>query len=128
MGKYQQSSRRIPPKPNPTQVHPIWRGIGCILVLISPLMAYAGATFIVQWNNERGWYPLPAELLRSFYFRPLDLTLDYFYANLLAAGLLLLLGFALVMVVYSIVYAIVGPRRYGPMDAPPVRRDIGSGR
>ena len=38
MGKYQQSSNLMPSKPKPTQVHPIWRGIGCILFLISPLM------------------------------------------------------------------------------------------
>jgi hypothetical protein len=122
MGKYQQSNHMMPSKPKPTQVHPIWRGIGCILILISPLIAYAAATLIVQWNIDNGWYPLPAELLTPFNFEPLNITQDHFFANLLVAGLLLLLGFAMVMVVYSIMYAIFGPRRYSPIDAPPVRR------
>lgn len=122
MGRYQQSSRMMTSKTKDTSVHPIWRGIGCILIMISPIIAYAGATFIVEWNIEYNWYPLPEEFMAPFNFEPLNLSQEHFFANLLIAGLLLLLGFALVMVVYTILYAILGPRRYSPVDSPPLRR------
>ena len=43
-----------------------------------------------------------------------------FFGDLLIAGVFLLIGFALIMIVYSIIYSIMGPPRYGPLDAPPV--------
>jgi hypothetical protein len=41
----------------------------------------------------------------------------------MVTGLLLLLGFALIMVIYALVYALVGPSRFGPMDRP-IRRKV----
>jgi hypothetical protein len=122
MGKYSKLSRQVPPKPRPWNVHPIWRGIGCILFLIGPFIAFAAADLIVQMDIDNGWYPVPPELSRQLVINPLGLTLRHFFANLMVTALLLLLGFALIMVVYSLIYALMGPKRYGPLDAPPIRR------
>ena len=124
MGKYTRLSRQSSPRRKPWQVHPIWRGIGCILVLIGPIMAYAAATFIVDWNVASGWYAMPVELTRPVTLPYLGLTPNHFYGNLMVTGLLLLLGFALIMVIYALVYALVGPSRFGPMDARPIRRKV----
>ena len=58
----------------------------------------------------------------SVTLRYLGLTPNHFYGNLMVTGLLLLLGFALIMVIYALVYALVGPSRFGPLDARPIRR------
>jgi hypothetical protein len=71
---------------------------------------------------EKSWYPIPAELAGSLRVPFANFTMNHFYANLMVTAVLLLLGFAIVMVIYSIVYAILGPRKYGPLDSPPIRR------
>jgi len=85
-------------------------------------MAYIIADLLVKMNLEQGWYPIPAELSRTLRVPFLDFALPHFYINLMVTALLLLIGFALIMVIYTLIYAIAGPGRYGPMDAPPVRR------
>lgn len=122
MGKYNRLSRSTPPPPRPWKVHPIWRGIGCILVVIFPFLAYAASDILVQMNLDQGWYPFPRELTRSFFFAPLGLNLQHFYGNLMVTALLLLIGFAVITVVYALIYAVMGPKRYGPLDAPPIHR------
>ncbi len=122
MGKYSRLSRTTSSEPRPWRIHPIWRGIGCILFLIAPILAYFIADLLVQMAMEKSWYPIPAELARSLKVPYTDLTMNHFYANLMVTAVLLLLGFAIVMVIYSIVYAILGPKKYGPVDSPPIRR------
>jgi hypothetical protein len=73
---------------------------------------------------DKNLYRVPPEMMNRFVVPYLDFNLRHFYANLLVAGLLLLLGFGLIMVIYSIVYSIVGPSRYGPLDAKPIRRKV----
>ncbi len=132
MGKY--GMRQVQPPQRPWKVHPIWRGIGCLMVLIGPVIAFAGAHLLVGMNIERGWYPLPGEMLMTRTLRvpqeittllnlqPTSYPLPHLYADLLLTGILLLLGFGAMMVFYAIMYSIMGPSRYGPMDAPPIRR------
>lgn len=124
MGKYTTFNRQAPPKPRPWDVNPIWRGIGCLLLVIGPFVAYAAADLIVQMALDRKLYPVPPELLNTFKIPFLEYSLQHFYADLLVAGLLMLLGFGIMMVIYSIMYSIVGPSRYGPVDAPPIRRKV----
>lgn len=101
-------------------MHPIWRGIGCVTFVLGPVIAYAGGRLLVDLNREMRWVAMPYELMRPVPI--LDLaTVDHLYADLLVALVLLLLGFALVSVVYGIIYSVLGPSRYGPLDADPHR-------
>jgi hypothetical protein len=128
MGKYERASHRTPPPARPWAIHPIWRGIGCIWLLISPVLAYAIASLLVQYDLKTGFFPLPFDLTRSVTiplsrYLPLnDLGVPQLYGNLLVAALLMLVGFGVVMVVYAIIYGAMGPSRLGPLDAPPIRR------
>jgi hypothetical protein len=109
------------PKERPWDVHPIWRGIGCIMLIIVPIMAYAGAVLLVEANFENNWVPIPWDLMGPQNIPVLGITVNNLYANLAVAALLTILGYGLLMFVYSIVYSMMGPARYGPQDAPPVR-------
>jgi hypothetical protein len=120
MAKYDKYSPRSRMQERPWDIHPVWQGIGCILLVLIPIMAYTGAVLIVQENNAQHWIPLPAEMLQTVAIPNLT-SVDHLYANLLIAGILTFLGFGLIYAIYAIVYHFVGPSPYGPLDAPPVR-------
>ena len=120
MGKYQQQSRQTPPPRRPWAVHPIWRGIGCLMIIIGPIVAVAAAHILLDMNLEQGWFGVPREFAAPFSLPVANYTIDHFFGDLLLAVVFLLIGFALIMIVYSIIYSIMGPPRYGPLDAPPI--------
>jgi hypothetical protein len=109
----------IQPPRRPWKVHPIWRGIGCLTAIIGPVIAYVGARLLVNLNQEMGWVAMPYELMRPVQILDLGQPVDHLYADLLVAGILLLLGFALIISIYGVLYSILGPPRYGPLDADP---------
>ena len=42
MGKYERFDYQTRKKP-PPKIHPIWRGIGCMMLILIPVVAYAAA-------------------------------------------------------------------------------------
>ena len=121
MGKYGKLSRQVPPPQRPWEIHPIWRGIGCLMILIGPFVAFATAHIILDMNVDQGWFPIPGEFSAPLTLPGIGYTIDHFFADLIGTGVLLLIGFAVIMIIYSIIYSVMGPPRYGPLDAPPVR-------
>jgi hypothetical protein len=120
MGKYTIYSRRPPPKKRPWRVHPIWRGIGCLMLIIIPVLSYAGAVLLLQANMQRGWVPVPAEFMRNVHL-PWIGVINHMTATLIVTILLIFVGFGALMVLYALMYRLVGPSRLGPLDAPPQR-------
>ncbi len=120
MSKYDKYSSRSRMPARPWKIHPIWRGIGCLLMLIIPFMAYAGAVILVRMNAENKWLPTPRELTQAVTL-PIVGSVDNFYAVAAMTVLLTIIGFGLVTIIYSIVYSALGPPRLGPLDAPPIR-------
>jgi hypothetical protein len=109
---YQAKSRRsiLPP------THPVWRGVGCFLLILLPVMAFAGGKLLVQANRTRRWVQIPGELTGTF-FVPVIGRVSY--ADLLVTVGLIFIIFAILTVVYAIIYKIIGIPRYGPLDSPP---------
>jgi hypothetical protein len=121
MGKYDKFNPRASAAQRPWEIHPIWQGIGCLLMIMIPVMAYAGAILLVQANVSQGWVPISAELARPVTIPNVG-SFEYLFANLLVAAVLAMLGFGLLVAIYSLVYRAVGPSRLGPLDADPIRR------
>jgi len=121
MAKYRQYERPEIEKKDPLEVHPIWRGIGCIFMIIMPVVAYAGALLLLEANGRQNWVRVPAELSQSVTLPVLG-VMPHLYATLVTTVILLLLGFGLLTIVFAIFYSSFGPSRYGPFDAPPPRR------
>ena len=119
--KFNTFSRVSSQKERPWKIHPVWQGIGCLMLIVIPIMAYAGAALLVEANRTAHWAPVPRELAQTVLIPFLEMRVPHLYANLVVALGLSLFGYAAVVVVYSLVYRLVGPPRYGPMDAPPVR-------
>lgn len=91
------------------------------MMILIPIMSYAGAVLLVQANREQGWLPIPADLGRTIYL-PLVGPVQALLGTLIVAFILALAGFGIIMVFYSMLYSLTGPPKYGPLDAPPMRR------
>ena len=121
MTKYDKFNPRASAAQRPWEIHPVWRGIGCLLMVLVPVMAYAGAVLLVQANVSQGWIPISSELYQRVNIPNVG-SFENLFANLLVAALLALLGFGLIVAIYSLIYKAVGPSQLGPLDAEPIRR------
>jgi len=111
MGKFR-SWERPEQKPRPWTVHPIWRGIGCIMIVLLPLLSYAAADILITENGNGRWYPVPQELTGP-------VAHPFLYAKIALGLIIMVLGFVLLMIVYSLIYRVAGPPRYSAVDAKP---------
>jgi hypothetical protein len=130
MGKYKSSSRRdLPAKQEGP--HVIWRGIGCLLMIVIPAISIALGVLTVDYGVTHGW-PIPYQLLTApvlpslFYkssglliiFGPLT-RIPSLYAYISASLLYMLFLSGVISLFYATIYRFTGPSRYGPLDAPP---------
>ena len=95
------------------EVHPIWRGVGFILIVLTPILGYFAALVLLDENAKRGWFTIPQDFLTN----GADPLL------LVKIGLTIILGLLIYFVLQLltfILYSLFGPPRYGPYDVPPV--------
>lgn len=130
MSKYRSSSVKKTRERN-KQPHYLWRGIGCVMMLIVPVVSIAAGYETVQAALDAR-FPIPYQLLGTptypefFYASDGLMTLlapitrtRHFYAYA-AISFMYMIGLAgLMSFTYAVVYRMVGPGRYGPLDAPP---------
>ena len=102
MGRYQQYQRDGSDKPS--DVHPVWRGIGFLLLGVIAIMSYAGANLLVEANKTKVWIAVPAGIRGGVSWAP-DL-----YAELIVMFFLMMIGFGALTIIYSIIYKITRPR------------------
>ena len=132
MGKYTTYNKQ-PPKPRNLGVHPVMRGIGCIMIVVVPILAYGAAVLLVDYGVSHGW-PIPPNWLGRITIHPLLLQLrglepvwnfllrqNDLVANVIFAIAITIVIGGLMSVIYGYLYSIFGPPRYGPQDAPPIR-------
>ncbi len=111
-------------------IHPIWRGIGFLMIVITPIMAGAGAMVLLDLARQQGW-PIMRELggylkfPEIFYQTPGISSLAYRISAIpaLPAIITFFLGLLLVFsgvlsFIYAVIYRLIGPPRYTPLDAP----------
>ena len=109
------------------------RGIGCIMIVIVPILAYGIALLLIDYGIRNGW-PIPPNWLRPITIPTLLLNLRGLAPvwnfllnqdNLIAVivftiAITVVIG-GVMSVLYGYIYSIFGPPRYGPQDAPPIR-------
>lgn len=118
----------------PWKVHPVWRGIGCFMAILIPIMAWAGASIMI---NSKALIKLPDQFDQPIIFKLteydwLNQGILWLNANLGGRGLqynqlayfvlFLLVGYLVLVILYGILYRLVGPPKYGPLDAPPIKK------
>jgi hypothetical protein len=113
------------------KVNPVWRGIGCVLLLLIPIMSWYGTTIFLQSNKK---IVLPWELTTVVSIpythvteidkviasinRYFDAT-GFVFGQLFFTIILSFIGFGVLAFIYALLYKIAGPPRYGPFDVPP---------
>jgi len=132
MGKYGTFKQEVYKRPY--EVHPIWRGIGCLMMIMIPLVSIVGAIVLIDSGQKQGW-PFPYELMGyprlpalayqipviSDIARPIS-SVNNLFAIAVFSVVFMLLGLAVISLVYSFAYKAMGPSRYTPLDAPEVPR------
>ncbi len=114
MGKYSSNVGRGAPPPQ--EIHAIWRGIGLVLMVVTPFLAYMGTLVLLEQNQTNGWVAIPRDMLS-----PVIEPLLYVKIGMTLALAILLYGvFQLISFIF---YSMFAPPRYGPLDAPPIDKN-----
>lgn len=115
MGKFSKYSTTVQPKERPWKIHPVWRGIGCLFIILIPIVSYAGSVLLINANLKNRWVPIPREFIGPPGY-------ELLYSQLGVTILLSIFGYMVFVIFYSMIYRVVGPPQRGPLDAPPIRR------
>lgn len=133
MGRYRDTMKEVEQKA--AGPHPVWRGIGCGLMILVPIISFTLASMTIPIFIKQGWVPqqllfspaiptwlwyspVVAQIVQDLFLRP-----NIFAIVLLAIIYIIILG-GIFSVIYAIMYQTVAPPRYGPMDAPPPKAKI----
>ena len=117
--RYSKYRREEKTRVRPT--NPIWRGIGCILLIIIPVVSFAIANEVMLSGTVQDYIYLPPALRASVRLPLIETPVPYFYGTLALTVAVMVALFAVFFVVYAAAYRILGPSPYGPTDVPPVR-------
>jgi hypothetical protein len=121
MGRYDRYTSRTPLDADNEGLHPIWRGIGCFMMVLFPVMGYAAASLLLEANLKNAWIRVPVEVAKTVVI-PYVGAIPYLYAKLAVTLLVMVIGYGVLIIFYSAFYRVVGPPKYGPTDAPPPKR------
>jgi hypothetical protein len=117
------------------ELNPIWRGIGCILIIVVPLVAYWLVILTVPLIINTGkvpyqllgfvrfpdWaYRVPVIAAVASYIG----SINNLWLNIIAFIVIVLLLTGVASLLYSMLYALVGPARYTEVDAPPAKYKV----
>jgi hypothetical protein len=129
MEEYANYERKVRRRPG---MNPIWRGIGCILMVVVPLISYALMAIFIPPIVATGM--VPHELLGRVQFPAWAYTtpvvssiagyldgIDNLWVKLIGFFIVFSLLTGVFSFLYSIVYQLIGPPRYTAVDAPPAK-------
>jgi len=112
MGAYRSSGDRpeIPSFSRRTRGPAAWGGIGCIMALLLPALAYAAALITLEYNAQYHWFVLPPYMTQRLAGLPISgaiaaLTLGY-----------AVLLYGIYATVYAFVYRLAGITPYTALD------------
>ena len=130
MAKY---SKYVPQKRIKKTRNPLWRGIGCLLMIAVPAISYWIALYFLKLAKGNEF--VPASLLGHFqipeWSRQISAiasifvffgSFEDFWAKIIFFLVTLLLLSGLISLMYSVMYQIFGPARYSELDSPPENR------
>lgn len=129
MAKYRSYERKPPARSK--EPHPVWRGIGCLIMIIVPALSLGISAILVQMAPSLGIQLPPGLLGRpvmpDFLFMVPGLvpilywiqSLNNLYAILVGTFTVTVILAGVIALGYAFIYRIMGPPRYTGIDAPP---------
>jgi hypothetical protein len=129
MGRYDKFAHKSKPRP---ERNPIWRGIGCILMVIVPLITYALTVILDPVLIKTGLVPpqmrtpihFPNWVARTVILKDIASFLGGIkdlWLGILVFIVLLIVITGVVSIIYVSILQVIGPARYGETDAPPTK-------
>ena len=111
-------------------MNPIWRGIGCILLVVVPLLAFGLMVLLVPSIIATG--KVPYQLVGYVHFPDWAYkvmiissiarfigSLNNLWLNIITFFVIILLLTTVASLLYTWMYSLVGPAQYTALDAPP---------
>ncbi|MBI3150539.1 MAG: hypothetical protein HYZ21_00250 [Chloroflexi bacterium] len=130
MGKYK-SSAVFREKPKQQGPHFIWRGLGCLMMIIIPAISFSAAILTVDYGLAHEWN-IPYQLLGTPRLPDIVYSsntlwavfgriteIQHFYAYAAVGILYMILLSGVISFIYAAIYRMLGPSRWGPLDVPP---------
>ncbi len=116
MGKYNSLQKREYTKKDPQQLPPIWRGIGFAMMIIIPIMSYAGMKVVMQYNQEHNYalFQIPLDLINKQGGDP------YLFIEIGLTLFMMLVLYSFLMLFTFVLNRIFIPSQLGPFDVPRV--------
>lgn len=115
------------------QIHPVWRGIGCLITVVTPIISWAAAASLIDLGKAQNW-PSLAEMSGTYRFSPIfyqipGVSVVANYLSGIPYLIPLVILFILFLMLFSgifaflnaVLYRMIGPPRYGELDAPAPR-------
>ena len=107
------------------QLNPLWRGIGCIMLVGFVLGGYFFAGWFLKANAQNGWVFIPGELsgpgwiaLPAALKLGAGIDLSWMYVKLAVTFFFAIAG----LTISTVVYGIINPLKPGEFDVPLERR------
>ncbi len=96
-------------------IHPVWRGIGCLLIIVLGMAGYLFSGWFLGANAENHWIFLPPEVLNPPFvpFLPSGAAVQ-----IVVAVLFMIFSYG----VLSVFYALLFPIQPGEQDSPQLYR------
>jgi hypothetical protein len=129
MGKYS-SYQRVEPR-GTGEPHPVWRGIGCLIILIVPVISFALSMVTVDYAVNQG-IQIPVELTGYLVMPAFILNIPglgklasiiqgqyYLYAYILLTIFYIVVVSGLIALIYAFMHRATGNSRFSKLDAPP---------
>jgi len=102
------------------RIHPVWRGIGFAMMVLFPIIAYAGMRVII----ESKWFPLPVDL----FAKPGDFIYRFIPDQLIYIKIMLMIFIIIILaLLFTFISSIVNSAfgntsRNDPYYVPPLKR------
>lgn len=116
MTKHSMFRSEFPPKPSKMPIHPIWRGIGLVMLVVLPIGSYLLASILIESKERFSWVIIPTDIVLNQYPKDPMILVRLFYALVILIGIAAILAF-----VTFLLTSLFGPSRYDPLDVPPGR-------
>jgi hypothetical protein len=106
------------------RIHPIWRGVGLAMIVIFPIIGFAGANVLIELNGKNNWMPLPPDLFAGpgdfiYSFWPDQLA----YIKLIIMACIIAILAAIFTFISFLISGTFGvTNKQDPFYVPPVRR------
>lgn len=101
------------------KIHPIWRGVGFVMMVLIPIISYAATEVLIAQNTKSNWFLWPYDLMA----KPGELLYNgdpMLYLKILGTILFMLVFYGIFTLITFAVNSIFGVSRYGPYDVPPI--------